>query len=336
MNSILNQKYKNIEVILINDGSKDNSGLICDEYAKKDHRIKVIHQSNSGPSVARNVGINSSSGKYIQFVDSDDQIDLNMTGRLVREMNQNTNLVISGYKWSYKLNESSIINRAKIPPYEGILRRNQFIQNFGDFYNNSLINSPCNKLYLSELVKKSNISFIENIENGEDFLFNLDYIKTCNKISIIKEPLYHYLQHNNSNSLSKKFKKNYYKNRKLVFNKFSDFLMQKEVYTRENNYIIKETFTKYLLNCFENLFHDNSKLNLRSKKKEIKEIVNDDWVRTNIDKMIKNTIQNFTVWFLVKNKIIIGIYLVFKLKRNLKLKINPLYKIMRKFNRRIV
>ena len=72
--SILSQSFYDIELILINDGSKDNSGSMCDEYAKKDNRIKVIHKKNEGVSIARNIGIKNASGKYIAFVDSDDLV----------------------------------------------------------------------------------------------------------------------------------------------------------------------------------------------------------------------------------------------------------------------
>lgn len=75
IDSVLNQIYKNIELILVNDGSMDKSAFICNEYARVDKRVKVIHQDNFGPSAARNKGINAAQGKYIQFVDSDDYIE---------------------------------------------------------------------------------------------------------------------------------------------------------------------------------------------------------------------------------------------------------------------
>ena len=80
--SIINQTYKNLEIILVNDGSPDNCGEICDEYAKKDSRIKVIHKENGGLSDARNAGIEIASGQYIAFVDSDDYIASNMYERM--------------------------------------------------------------------------------------------------------------------------------------------------------------------------------------------------------------------------------------------------------------
>ena len=87
INSVLMQTYKNIEILLINDGSTDSSGQICESYAKKDSRIKVIHKENGGLSDARNVGIEHSTGSYIMFVDSDDYIDCNMASVLYNLLN---------------------------------------------------------------------------------------------------------------------------------------------------------------------------------------------------------------------------------------------------------
>src|SRR3712207_285037 len=96
--SILGQSYENIEVILINDGSTDGSGRLCDEYAEKDKRIKVIHQPNTGPSAARNSGIRAAAGDFIQFVDGDDAIEPFMTETMAASMEENHQLVVCGYK----------------------------------------------------------------------------------------------------------------------------------------------------------------------------------------------------------------------------------------------
>ena len=98
INSIINQTYKNIEIILIDDGSTDNSGIICDEYAKKDNRIKVIHKDNEGISATRNRGIDESSGKYISFVDSDDYIEKNMIEILYKDIEkENADIAVCNY-----------------------------------------------------------------------------------------------------------------------------------------------------------------------------------------------------------------------------------------------
>ena len=95
LDSVLNQTYKNLEIILVDDGSKDNSGAICDEYAKRDNRIIVVHQKNSGVSKARNLGMSMATGDYIGFIDSDDTIEANMYEVLLK------NAIESGAEISY-------------------------------------------------------------------------------------------------------------------------------------------------------------------------------------------------------------------------------------------
>ena len=100
--SILNQSFYDIELILINDGSKDNSGFICDEYAKKDNRIKVIHKKNEGVSIARNIGIKNASGKYIAFVDSDDLVDKEIYTTMLQAIEESgSDLVMCRYEKVY-------------------------------------------------------------------------------------------------------------------------------------------------------------------------------------------------------------------------------------------
>ena len=130
IDSIINQTYQNIEVILINDGSTDSSGKICEDYKLKDKRVKVIHKTNSGLSATRNVGIRASTGECIQFVDSDDYLEPNMTERLVMEFNDHVTYVICGYRALYKsYNESIVIDFSC--PFEGVYLKADFMLNFG-------------------------------------------------------------------------------------------------------------------------------------------------------------------------------------------------------------
>ncbi|MFJ7827546.1 glycosyltransferase [Psychrobacillus sp. NPDC096623] len=152
--SIINQTYKNIEVILINDGSTDTSGFICDDFANIDSRIKVIHQSNSGPSISRNIGIQLAQGKYIQFVDSDDTIDSIMTEKLVESINEESQLVLSGYK-NVQVNEDNARTLQIVSPgVQGILSNKEFLMHFGMFFEQSFINPLWNKLYITDIIKK--------------------------------------------------------------------------------------------------------------------------------------------------------------------------------------
>ncbi|KIL49368.1 glycosyltransferase family 2 protein [Jeotgalibacillus soli] len=207
INSIINQTFKPIEIILINDGSPDKSGEICDEYAKKDNRIKVIHQKNEGVSVARNVGIMTSKSKYIMFSDADDYAEPNWCEKMYNNaIKHKDSLVLSGY--SVHREKLGRENKTTIKSYiygncERIRKKD-----FYSLYEKYLLNTPCNKIYLSRIIKENNINFDRKLSLGEDLLFNLDYLKKVNnEILIINEPLYNYIRRDRE-SLDNKYYKN--------------------------------------------------------------------------------------------------------------------------------
>ena len=187
--SIVNQTYRNLEIILVDDGSPDNSPAMCDEWAKKDKRIKVIHKENGGVSSARNSGLQKASGIYIGFVDGDDYIKFDMYEKLVANIKlSNCDVVICGNYFVSQdytiLNNNSYMNKI-IETEPGII----------PYATNEKFEVCCvwNKLYLMSEIKKNKIEFNENISVGEDFLFNYFYLKYTKKISIINDILYYYV-----------------------------------------------------------------------------------------------------------------------------------------------
>lgn len=179
IHSVMEQTYKNIEIIMINDGSTDNCGKICDEYAKKDNRIKVIHQKNEGVSSARNKGIRECTGKYIGFVDGDDIIDTDMFEKLYESITKNeSDLAICNYypnKDFCGVDEIIDIETA----LDLILDK--------DKYKGFVVN----KLYKKSILKDQ--KFDEKIDICEDLIFNCQYIIKCCKCSIVNEKLYNYI-----------------------------------------------------------------------------------------------------------------------------------------------
>lgn len=146
LDSVLNQCYKDIEVIIIDDGSTDDSGLICDEYSKLDSRIKVIHQQNRGLSAARNAGIENATGKFITFVDSDDKIAPDTFSENIRYFDSNVDIVEYPYYFKYGSDKSeAIFFDDKI-----VLGHNEILKNWNrnKCYEHSY---ACNKLFRREL-----------------------------------------------------------------------------------------------------------------------------------------------------------------------------------------
>lgn len=195
--SIINQTYKQIEIILVNDGSKDNCGEICDEYSKKDKRIKVIHQKNSGVSVARNNAINIASGKYIGFVDGDDYIELDMFEKLIKLIQANNcDMAICGYIMENEYGK--IIKKSDDSNKNIILNKKEALKLL--FSPKRYTSFPVDKLYKKELF--SDIRYPSGkIYEDADTTYKL--IHECQKVVYTPEPLYHYIRRNNSITLSK-------------------------------------------------------------------------------------------------------------------------------------
>lgn len=180
----------------MNDGSKDQSLKICNEYGEKDPRVIVLNKANEGVSVARNIGIIKSTGKYIQFVDSDDFVEKNMTELLVDSINKyDSDMAICGInsfderKLSNKNKNIDIIRTDSSKNYYTI---NEFLEVLLQFKTDVFFGSPDNKLFKKDLIIRNQIMFRPNINFAEDFIFNLDYFQYLDSISVVNKVLYNY------------------------------------------------------------------------------------------------------------------------------------------------
>lgn len=180
--SIVKQSYQNLEIILVDDGSPDKCGDICDEWALKDNRIIVIHKDNGGVSSARNLGLKKATGKYIGFVDSDDYIKLDMFEKLYK-MNK---------KYDAQLSVCNVfgVSGNDIEVYN----RQSFIKLM--FSKDGPQGFLCNKLYDKSIIDEYNLFLDENVHICEDLLFNVNYVNKIEKIVYLHEELYYYVENN--------------------------------------------------------------------------------------------------------------------------------------------
>lgn len=197
VNSVLHQTFQNWELILVDDGSSDSSGRICDIFAQDNPKVRTIHKENGGVSSARNAGLDVAIGEYIMFVDSDDWIEPELCQGLVDGIRQ-CDIVIGGYKAFFAKGQvEHVVKENKV----------QFPEEFStisvQLYENNLLNAPFSKLYRRSLIGIQR--FDENTRLGEDFLFNLEYLSKCKYISTI--PLSGYVYNVlNENSATKNFR----------------------------------------------------------------------------------------------------------------------------------
>lgn len=190
LNSIINQNYQNLEIIIINDGSTDGTQDILMEYAKLDARIVVRNIENSGVSYARNLGLKIATGKYIQFVDSDDWITTEATGMLVEAISQDCEMVISDYTRVFEKRE---LIRGDIKT-KGVITRTEFALEMMKAPANFYYGVLWNKLYSAEIIKCHKLCFLEGLSWCEDFQFNLEYLKYVKSVYILHQSLYCYIK----------------------------------------------------------------------------------------------------------------------------------------------
>ncbi|WP_338587253.1 glycosyltransferase [Clostridium baratii] len=186
INSIINQTYKNLEIILINDGSKDNSGEKCECWAQKDNRIKVIHKKNGGLSDARNVGIDNAKGRYISFIDSDDFIDYNMIEILIDNIKKNNcEISVCGYYKTYTDRDEVVDNSKDIIVMDNI----EAIDKMNEVGYFDV--SAWGKVFKADLIKKYKFPIGKL---SEDWFIMYKVFFEANKIVYNPEAKYHYVQ----------------------------------------------------------------------------------------------------------------------------------------------
>ncbi len=180
--SILNQTYTNLEVVLVDDGSTDNSSKICDEYAEKDSRVKVIHQQNKGQAESRQIGINASCGEYLYFVDSDDYIELDLIEKVMNVFSEK-DVDIVNFEWD-------TFGKGKIPSpekiCEGVLTSKQAL---GELVKGNINNYFVNKVYKRQVF--AGVDFLKN-RLWEDMGVMYSVFINAKSIYCLPQKLYHY------------------------------------------------------------------------------------------------------------------------------------------------
>lgn len=198
LDSILSQSFEDYEVLLINDGSKDGSGVICDEYALMDDRIRVFHKENGGVSSARNLGLDNAKGEWIYFVDSDDEILPGGLETMVECTSDDVDVVLAGYeRYSidgsvlYKINDRvvTILNKKE--------SLSTLYENYGLYYN--FLTYGCIRLLRNSIIQSNHLRFDQELANKEDTLFLTQYIIKSNGITrFTTTPVYRYNEREDS------------------------------------------------------------------------------------------------------------------------------------------
>ena len=190
--SILSQRYNDLEIILIDNGSEDNSGILCDNYAERYSNITTYHIPNGGVSSARNFGLAKAQGEFICFVDADDYLVGNLFSDMENKLDSELDMLVFSYYNSIEKNLSETARSAKILPIEGKKDRNQFITLFTELFLSDMMYTVWNKIYRREFLEEHRIRF-EQYELGEDVRFNLNVYENVHKVSFSQTCYYVYI-----------------------------------------------------------------------------------------------------------------------------------------------
>lgn len=247
--TIAQQTYSNLEIILVDDGSTDRSGQICDEIANRDKRVRVIHKENEGLGLARNSGLKVASGKYVLFVDSDDYIEIDMVQKLYERIVQyDVDTSFCGYSVFFEEGRK----QEKESYYkDNIFEKNEIVDNVLLEMIAGLPDAPVDAiipmsvwhaLYSLDIIKKYDLSFpSERQFISEDIIFHIAYLQHANRVSYIGNALYNYRLANQT-SLTYKFKENEFEKQKIQFQKLnkdlSSFLPASKYDLRTKRYFL--------------------------------------------------------------------------------------------------
>ena len=316
LDSIVNQTYKNIEIIVVDDGSSDNSGKICEEYKQRDNRIKVLHIDNVGVSNARNIALQEVSGEYIQFVDSDDYIEKEMLQEMAECMDNNTaELMVTGF-----INQEETFSDLVLPEEEGKYNIHEYAGRIMKTPYSFIYGVLWNKLFRADIVKENNIAFTAETNFGEDFIFVLEYLKYVTSVFVLRKGFYHYVRYNTNSLMYIQSKKNdaeeyclILKKRLVIYHYYMEFYKKIGMY-EENKNKINEYMLGYWVGRYRVFF---SNMSWKEKKicrrfilenKELKQCISD------IDKNYRIK-RELLYWFQIFKKNVRVLYIEIKKKR---------------------
>lgn len=242
--SLREQTLTDLEIILVDDGSSDGSGMLCNGFSREDVRIRVIRKANGGVSSARNAGIEAAKGRYLMFMDSDDYAEPDMAEKMLKGIGED-DIAICGFHHHYQGRD--IVRIPDVPGQSGE-------ENFLALYGQGFLNMPWNKLYKKELAGR----FDESLSLGEDLLFNLDYLRKTDGISVVKEALCHYIQDETGTSLSSQKREDKLELAKRIWKETHDFYRELSGHEDESG-VINARLIQEVLDDVEALPFDTEK-----------------------------------------------------------------------------
>ena len=311
LNSLLNQTMKNFEVIIVNDGSTDNTGEICDEYATKHENIQVIHSHNVGAGQARNKGLDYASGTYICFVDSDDWLEHHAFEIYLNKMQDNDLLIGCSHNCYFKNNELVRTNVDYFYEAKTFKTREEIRDMYVEIATNGVSHAPHNKLYKKSIIEQHQLKF-PSTKKYEDLAFNNAYIDKINKLVIINDRTYNY-RVSDLDAVATKLPADMFEIFKKVNDDLVDLLKSWNVLDDKKRNLLRAKFITDTASCINNLYNPNVIITSKNRYNEIKKIVHDTKVQADCHHANGSTFVNIIARFM-RLKLIRPIMMCYTLK----------------------
>lgn len=318
--SVCNQTLQDIEIILVNDGSTDNSLQICEKYASIDHRIKIIDKKNEGVSVARNKGMELATSEYITFVDPDDEVEIDMYENLYMKICKNKcDVILCNYIQIDKMGSLKV----NLPIMEGTYERDQIqeiLLNIVGGYKlekTPIMGSVWRGMYKKSLVDKHNLKFPADIRPMQDLVFITNYLAKCNTMYIDEN--FYYIYYIRPNTGVTGYKNNMWHNNKKVSCMLEDVLKENNLEV-EGEVMITNRVINLILGAISNEAHSDNKSKLYTKLKNIKKITEDEFVYKymNLIDDANLKIMKKLILFCVKSKLALPLYIYYSFVRKIR------------------
>ena len=318
LNAVCAQSHSKIEIILVNDGSTDETKEIIDRYSRYDARVKAIHTKNRGVSEARNAGIDNAAGKYITFIDADDIPNMDLIEKYVEaavNFGSEAALVLSGMNWYNARNKGKKYENHVLLETDGYETGKRYLlsRNMTHYLVwLMLFNFVTNKMYDLNAIKRNGIRFRQDIKNGEDLTFNLDYMKKVpGGYGVINEPLYRYIRRTEA-SLSLSYYEGCIEHTKAIYQDLYEFVSGQEGCSADNRLVIAATgFTDwvsrltalyYCKNCGQNYHQRYKRIRKEVTSPEFKSVLEEIYKAGKISSIRYKTLRtgNFRLFIILR------------------------------------
>ena len=327
--SIINQTYKNIEVILVDDGSTDSSGAICDTYADKDERVIVIHKENAGAGLARTTALEIASGDYYAFVDADDYLNIDAYEKNIDVVErENPDMILFGADFINFAGEVRKTNSNPFYPRKSIFvgeEVNDIILNMLELCDRTATKSEYpidmalwRALFKADIIRKHDIKFLtERTYKSEDFIFFLQFVPKCNKVIFIEESLYNHCD--NNDSISHNYSVSTQDKNDKMIEKMLDIIMDYNIYNKFVDGVVKVYLEASYIVIFD-IFRNNPNISYKEAVKGMDYVCSGDVFRRYIVKQkdFRKDIRNGLFLKMMEYKLYRMIYIFSKIYLSIK------------------